>query len=67
MHGQRSRLLGFSMLLLPITTLALAACNSNSVSGNQSKPSTASNAEAKAPPAAGPRSQEVIDASIEIG
>jgi len=44
MHGPRSGLLTILIPLL-IGSLALAACNSNSVSGNQPKASSSTNAE----------------------
>jgi hypothetical protein len=63
MHGQRSRLLGSGILLLVAVTLALAACNSGSVAGNQSKPSTATAAEGKSQ-ANGQRSQGLIGSAV---
>jgi hypothetical protein len=66
MHGkQRSRLLGSGILMLVAGTLALAACNSDSVSGSQPKASKATNVEAKSPPSpSGSRSQGLIGAAI---
>jgi hypothetical protein len=65
MHRQRTRLLGSGILLLAAATLALTACNSGSVSGSQSKPSTATNAEAKSPQSPkGSHSKGLIDAAI---
>ena len=63
MSRQRSRLFRSRLLLLVAGTLALAACNSSSVSGSQPKPSTATNAEGKAP-ANGQRSQGLIGAAV---
>jgi uncharacterized lipoprotein YajG len=63
---QRSRLLGSGILVLLAGTLILAACNSSSVSGTQPKPSTSTNAEAKAAPKAGvAQSKGLIDAALE--
>lgn len=65
MHGQRSRLLGSGILLLVAATLALAACNSNSVSGSQPKGSQATNAETKSPASPnGSSAQGLIGAAI---
>ena len=63
MNGQRSRFLGSGILLLTAATLALAACNSSSVAGNQSKSSTATSAESKAP-TNGQRFQGLIGAAV---
>jgi hypothetical protein len=61
MHGPRSGLLTILVPLL-VGALALAACNSNSVSGNQPKVSSSTNAEGKAQ-ANGQRQQGLIDAA----
>ena len=62
MHkGRRSGLLG-AALLTAVCTLAVAACNSNSVSGNQPKTSNSTNAEAKSPPN-GQRQQGLLGAA----
>jgi len=52
--------------LLIAGTLALTACNSSPVSGNQSRPTTSANAEPKSPshPTGGARSQEMVDAAV---
>ena len=50
MLGLHRRCLGFLVLLVIASPLALAGCNSNSVSGSQSETSKATNAEAKSPP-----------------
>ena len=63
MHGPRSRLLATLFLLLTAGTLALTACNSGSVAGNQSKPSTATTAEGKSS-ANGQRPQGLIGSAI---
>jgi hypothetical protein len=44
---QHVRLLGSALVILLGGTLALNACNSSSVSGSQSKPSTSTNAQTK--------------------
>jgi ABC-type oligopeptide transport system substrate-binding subunit len=49
MHEKRSSLLGPGILLVLASLLVLAACNSSSVSGTQSKPSNSTHAEAKSP------------------
>ena len=63
---QRSRLLGFGIILTVVCTLVLAACNSNSVTGSQSNVSRSTNAEDKSPPgpANAPRLQGLIGAAI---
>ena len=65
MHGPRSALRAISFILLIVGTLALTACNSNSVSGNRSNPSGSTNAEvtSSVKPPAGPRSQGILDAA----
>jgi hypothetical protein len=65
MSTQRSRLLGSRLLLFVAGTLVLAACNSGSVAGSQPKPSTATNAEGKAP-ANGQRSQGLVGAAVSL-
>ena len=62
---RRSGLLG-AVLLMAACVLAVAACNSNSVSGNQPKTSSSTNAETKSSSSAGasPRSQGVVGAAI---
>jgi hypothetical protein len=63
-HRQLSRLLGSGILLLVAGTLALSACNSNSVSGSQPNASKATNAEAKSSQNLdGARSRGLIDAA----
>jgi hypothetical protein len=63
MHRPPSRLVGFLVLLLVAGTLALAACNSNSVSG--SRPSLSTNTESKSRTATSrPHSQGLVDAAI---
>lgn len=66
MHVKHSRFLGFGTLLLVACTLALTACNSDSVSGSQPKTSKATNAESKssATMPSGPRSQGLLDAAM---
>jgi len=63
MHGPRSGLLTILVPLL-IGALALAGCNSNSVSGNQPKASNSTNAEAKSQAKSGTAPQGLIDAAI---
>lgn len=65
MSTRRSRLLGFRLLLLVAGMLALAACNSGSVAGSQPKPSTATNAEGKAP-ASGQHPQGLVGAAVSL-
>jgi hypothetical protein len=61
---QRIRLLGPTLVVLLASTLALAACNSGSVSGsNPSNPTNSTRAESKAP-APPPRSQGLLDAAV---
>ena len=62
MHGPRSGLLTILVPLL-IGALALAGCNSNSVSGNQPKASNSTNAEGKASPSGAPKG--LIDAAVK--
>ena len=65
MPRQRSRLLGSGILsLLVACTLALAACNSSSVSGNQSKPSNSTNAETQSPSNSKTSLSKGLDAAI---
>jgi hypothetical protein len=65
LHKQLSRLLGSGILLLVAATLALTACNSNSVSGSQPKASQATNAETKSSANPnGSRAQGLIGAAI---
>jgi hypothetical protein len=67
MHSrQRSRLFGAGLMLGVACTLALAACNSNSVSGNQPKALSSTNAEVKSSPsrANGSRPQGLVGAAI---
>jgi hypothetical protein len=65
MHGPRNRLLGPMFLVLAVGTLALTACNSNSVSGNQPKTSTTSAAETKPSTTSNaPQAKGLIDAAI---
>jgi hypothetical protein len=62
MHGPRSSLPTILVPLL-IGALALAGCNSNSVSGNQPKASNSTNAEGKASPSGAPKG--LIDAAVK--
>jgi hypothetical protein len=63
MHkGRRSGLIG-AALLTAVCALAVAACNSNSVSGNQPKTSNSTNAETKSPSGSGPKG--LIDSVIK--
>lgn len=63
MHRSRSGLVGFMFLLLAASTLALAACNSNSVSGSKPAQSTATESKARTT-SSPPGSQGLVDAVI---
>jgi hypothetical protein len=65
MYGPGSRLVACLFILLA-STLALAACNSRSVSANQPRPSSSASAETQsmARPSSGMRAQRMVDAAI---
>jgi hypothetical protein len=63
MHRPRSRLLAFLVLLIVANTLALAACNSNSVSGSRPSQPTATESKSQTT-ASPPRAQGLVDAAI---
>ena len=64
MHGPRNRLLGRMFMVLAVGTLALTACNSNSVSGNTPKTSTTSATEKPSANSNAPQPKGMIDAAI---